>query len=503
MVQQTHVFGSARRAIRPRSRHALAGWPTVAWRCGQAVADAGLVWLAFWLAYQVRYRLEWGGAVRPADYEPFSTFQSKTVLFVVLTVVLLFLRGLYRLPRTIGFLDEAQVLVGGVTTAMAGVILTAFLARFVPSRLVFIYAWGIAIAFLLARRVFTRGVRRMLWARGVGVDRVLIVGAGETGRRLMQAMIGLPGLGYRVVGFVDDATTADALAVATENGLTRTQRLGATDDFGDVVARLAVDEVIIALPGDAHDRALEIIDHCRKRAVSFKLVPDLLQLSVDRVDFGEVAGMPLIGLKDASIRGANRIVKRTIDVATAVVVLATMALPMAVIAALIRRDSPGPVLFRQRRIGRNGMPFTCLKFRCMVENADEQRAELIRSYQGSDPRLFKLPDDPRLTPVGKRLRRWSLDELPQFVNVVRGEMSVVGPRPPLPEEVAAYEDWHHQRLLVTPGLTGLWQINGRSNLTFDEMVRLDLYYAEHWSPWLDFKIVVRTAPAILTRRGAY
>jgi exopolysaccharide biosynthesis polyprenyl glycosylphosphotransferase len=496
-------LGGARRATRPRSRHALAGWPTVTWRFGQAVADAGLVWLAFWLAYQARYRLEWGGAVRPADHEPFATFQTKTALFVALTVVLLFLRGLYRLPRTVGLLDEAQILVGGVTTAMAGVILTAFLARFVPSRLVFIYAWGIAIVLLLGRRVFTRWFRRALWAREIGVDRVLIVGAGETGRRLMQAMIGLPALGYRVVGFVDDSTTADALAVATENGLTRTERLGATGDVGDVITRLAVDEVIIALPAGAQDRALEIIDHCRQRAVTFKLVPDLLQLSVDRVDFGEVAGMPLIGLKDASIRGANRLAKRTIDIAIAFVVLTVMAVPMAVIAAMIRRDSPGPVLFRQQRIGRNGVPFTCLKFRCMVENADEQRAELIRANHGSDPRLFKLPDDPRLTPIGKRLRRWSLDELPQFVNVLRGEMSVVGPRPPLPEEVASYDDWHHQRLLVTPGLTGLWQINGRSNLTFDEMVRLDLYYAEHWSPWLDFKIVVRTAPAILTQRGAY
>ena len=503
MVQQTHVLGGARRAVRPRSRYALAGWPTVAARLSQVAADAGLVWLAFWLAYQVRYGLEWGGTVRVADFEPFGTFQNRAALFVALTVALLFLRGLYRLPRTVGFLDEAQILVGGVTTAMAGVILTAFLARFVPSRLVFLYAWGAAIALLLARRMVTRWIRRWLWSREIGVDRVLIVGAGETGRRLMQAMMGSPALGYRVVGFVDDATTADALAVATEGGVTRTARLGATDDLGEVVTRLDVDEVIIALPADAHARALEIIDHCRQSAVTFKVVPDLLQLSLDRVDFGEVAGMPLIGLKDASIRGANRIAKRAIDITIAGVVLTTMAIPMAVIALLIRRDSPGSILFRQQRVGRNGAHFTCLKFRCMVEDADDQRAELIRAVAGIDPRLFKLADDPRVTRMGKRLRRWSLDELPQFVNILRGEMSVVGPRPPLLDEVASYDDWHHQRLLVTPGLTGLWQINGRSNLTFDEMVRLDLYYAEHWSPWLDFKIVMRTAPAILTRRGAY
>jgi len=232
-------------------------------------------------------------------------------------------------------------------------------------------------------------------------------------------------------------------------------------------------------------------------------VPDLLQLSLDRVDFGEVAGMPLIGLKDDSIRGVNRIAKRGIDIALASVVLTTMALPMAVIAWRIHRDSPGPVLFRQSRVGRRGQTFTCFKFRCMIDGADDQRDDLIRAHEGSDPRLFKLADDPRLTRIGKRLRRWSLDELPQFVNVLRGEMSAVGPRPSLPGEVLAYDDWHRQRLLVTPGLTGLWQVNGRSNLTFDEMVRLDLYYAEHWSPWMDFKIVLRTLPAVLTRRGAF
>ncbi|MER3437193.1 MAG: undecaprenyl-phosphate glucose phosphotransferase, partial [Chloroflexota bacterium] len=253
----------------------------------------------------------------------------------------------------------------------------------------------------------------------------------------------------------------------------------------------------------AHGRVLAIVEECRQSGVTFKVVPDLIQLSLDRVDLAEVAGVPLIGIKDASIRGLNYVVKRSIDILLATSVLLVMALPMLVIAILIRRDSPGPVLFRQVRIGRDGRPFVMLKFRCMIDGADEQRAELIRTHHGVDPRLFKLRDDPRLTRVGRWLRRWSLDELPQFINVLRGQMSVVGPRPPLPEEVERYEEWHRQRLLVTPGLTGLWQINGRSNLTFDEMVRLDLYYAEHWSPWLDVKIVLRTIPAVLTGRGAY
>jgi lipopolysaccharide/colanic/teichoic acid biosynthesis glycosyltransferase len=161
------------------------------------------------------------------------------------------------------------------------------------------------------------------------------------------------------------------------------------------------------------------------------------------------------------------------------------------------------VLCRQRRVGRAGQAFTLVKFRSMVEDADERRSEVMAAVAGADQRLLKRRDDPRRTRVGRVLRRWSLDELPQFWHVLRGQMSVVGPRPPLPEEVAGYDEWHRERLLSTPGLTGLWQINGRSDLTFDEMVRLDLYYADHWSPWLDVKVMLRTIPAVLTGRGAY
>jgi lipopolysaccharide/colanic/teichoic acid biosynthesis glycosyltransferase len=176
---------------------------------------------------------------------------------------------------------------------------------------------------------------------------------------------------------------------------------------------------------------------------------------------------------------------------------------MVIIAYMIKRDSEGPVFYRQTRIGQYGKPFSMIKFRCMVENADQQWSQMVTSRDGADGRMFKDPNDPRITRVGRYLRRYSLDELPQFFNVLKGDMSVVGPRPPLPEEVEHYEEWHLQRLLVRPGLTGLWQVNGRSNLTFDEMVRLDLYYAENWSPWLDIKIALRTIPAVIFGRGAY
>ena len=509
-MQSTRAFEGPHRigvtAVRgPYPRVAAGRW--LAGRvAGQVALDAALAWLAFWVAYTLRYRAEIPGRILRADWEPFATFHGKAGLFVVLLLGSLVVRGAYRLPRWSGLLDEALLVAGAVTTAMGGVILWAFFLRFSPSRLVFIYAWAIAVALLLARRAAGRALRRWFWRRGIGVDRVLVVGAGQTGRRVMQAMMGQPDLGYRLVGFVADAGAGDDLAVATEHRIARAERLGCPAEVGDVVAAHGVDQVIVALPADQHERVLAIVDQCRARGVPFKVVPDLVQLSLDRVDLGEVAGVPLIGFKGAAIAGASLWAKRAMDIAVALSVLLAMAVPMAAIALLIRRDSPGPVLCRQRRIGRHGVPFRLAKFRTMVDGAADQRADLVAAEVaagGADPRLFKLRDDPRLTRVGRALRRFSLDELPQFVQVLRGEMSVVGPRPPLPEEVDGYEAWHHQRLLVTPGLTGLWQVNGRSTLSFDEMVRLDLYYAEHWSPWLDVKIVLRTIPAVLGGHGAY
>jgi exopolysaccharide biosynthesis polyprenyl glycosylphosphotransferase len=503
-VQSGHALTGTRSEIQPIRRDATSERLRIVRRFGQIISDGVLVWLAFWVAYQLRYKYEFGGTILFFDREPFSTYYGMSALFVGATLLAFIMRGLYRLPRWFGFLDEATLVAGGVTTSMATVILLAFLFRFSPSRLVFLYAWICAVLFLLARRLLSRTAKHWLWSKGIGVDRVLVVGAGETGRRLMQAMMSKPLLGYQVVGFVDDGISADALAVATEHRVTRAERLGTTDEIGDVVQSRQIDEVIIALSGDEHERVLSIIEHCRRRSVTFKVVPDLLQLSLDRIDIGEVAGVPLIGLKDASIRGLNYMIKRSIDIVIATLVLAIVAIPMGIIALLVKRDSAGPVFYRAPRIGKNGVPFTLIKFRCMVDGADELRADLVAEHGDvQDPRLFKLPDDPRLTGIGRVLRRWSLDELPQFVNILKGDMSVVGPRPQLPDEVAKYEDWHRQRLLVTPGLTGLWQINGRSKLSFDEMVRLDLYYAEHWSPWLDLKIVLRTAPAVATGRGAY
>lgn len=503
-MQKTQTMAPANPAVWTIKADRSLPWLQVLVRSGQMCLDIALAYLAFRVAYVLRYQYEFGGEVRPWDFREFGTFADRAWLFAGLSFAILLFRGIYWLPRSTGLLDETVMLIGGLTTAMAGVILTAFLTRFVPSRLLFIYAWALAILFFVLRRVLSRSIRAALWRRGKYVDRVLVVGAGESGRRIMEAMLNTPALGYQLVGWVDDLPGTSDLTVATERRVYRAHRLGLLDDMERLVERHRVAEVIIALPAEQLNRVPHIVEQCQRQFVRFKVVPDLLQLSLDRIDLGEVAGLPLIGVKPPTIQGGQLIAKRAIDALVATVVLAIGLIPMGAIALAIRASSDGPILFRQSRVGKDGRHFTLVKFRCMVNGAEELRAELMRLHDGTvDPRLFKLRNDPRLTRIGRLLRRWSLDELPQFWHVLKGEMSLVGPRPQLPAEVAVYDEWHHQRLQVTPGLTGLWQVNGRSNLSFDEMVRLDLYYAEHWSPWLDIKIVLRTVPAVLLGRGAY
>lgn len=465
-------------------------------------SDAIVVGVAFWLAWWLRYGAEVGGAVVPALRQPFSFFYTIVALLIGLIVGLLQVRGGYRLPRWTTLLDEAFLVIGCVNTAMTIVILYAFVQRFSPSRLVFLYAWILLIVMLVAKRFVLRLIRERLWMRGIGVDRVLVVGAGQAGQRLLQWLLGQPQLGYQVVGVVDDNPPPTYWAIATERRVVYPPHLGSSANIGEIVRAQGIDEVIIALPPTAHAQMAAIVDQCRALDVEFKLVPDLFELTMDRVHIHEVAGLPMIALRPARIAGFDYVVKRSMDIVIAAVVLLVTAPLMALIALAIKLDSPGSVLFRQERVGRNGRRFICYKFRSMVADA-EQRKQDIALNADVDNRLIKFRDDPRRTRVGKVLRRTSLDELPQFLNILVGEMSVVGPRPQVPDEVALYDEWHFARLLVTPGLTGLWQVSGRSDLKFDEMVRLDLYYAENWSPGLDVKIMLRTIPALLTSRGAY
>jgi exopolysaccharide biosynthesis polyprenyl glycosylphosphotransferase len=225
-------------------------------------------------------------------------------------------------------------------------------------------------------------------------------------------------------------------------------------------------------------------------------------MTLSRMSIAEMGGIPLIGVKQVPISASVLLLKRIVDVTFSLGVLIFAAPLMALVVLAIKLDSPGPVLFRQTRVGKGGKPFILYKFRSMAIGAEEQK-DLLRDLNEADGPIFKIKADPRRTRMGRWLRRLSLDELPQFYNVLRGDMSIIGPRPPLPEEVAEYQPWHMRRLEIAPGITGLWQVSGRSELPFDEMALLDIYYVEQWSPALDLKILLRTIPTVLFGDGAY
>jgi exopolysaccharide biosynthesis polyprenyl glycosylphosphotransferase len=346
----------------------------------------------------------------------------------------------------------------------------------------------------------SRLIKRWVWERrmrqGIGVDRVLIVGAGEVGRRLMRNIVAQPELGYQVIGFVDD----DSKKNRTDIG--RFKALGDIDNLPRVVQEEAIDEVIITLPWMHHRKILGIMRQCEREQVRARIVPDLFQLALSRVDIEDLGGIPIIGVKEVAITGWNLAFKRASDLVLSLAVLTFLSPLLLLISVAIKLDSPGPILFKQVRMGKGGRRFTCYKFRSMRQGAEEERPQLADRDEVVGP-TFKIRHDPRCTRVGRLLRRTSLDELPQFYNVLRGEMSVVGPRPAIPAEVEQYQEWHRKRLEVSPGITGLWQVSGRSQLTFDEMCLLDIYYLENWSPLLDLKIALKTIPAALAGRGAY
>lgn len=471
------------------------------------VLDSVVILASMGSAYALRYLVVWpgwiGALVREVPnefYVAWSAFVPIGLLLLVLIQAQFAIRGMYRLAPNAGLTAHFRIIFNSTTTAAALLIIVVFLYRpFYYSRLVIAFAFVLVMLSLSVVRTIIVFVRRLRWSRGLDRARYLVVGDSDVSHSVMAGIVARPHLGYTLVGYVADRD--DMRGDATAQPL-HFHHLGTISAIGDVMREHAIDHVIIALPFFEHHRLPLIIDACRQADVDFRMVPDLFELSFDRVDIEEFDGLPLIGLRDVSIQGVNRVIKRALDLLITVLVSPFVIGLSAVIAAAIKIDSRGPILFAQTRVGVNGRHFKVYKFRTMVEDAESRKAELAEQNEADGP-IFKIRNDPRRTRVGQLLRRTSLDELPQLWNIFRGEMSWVGPRPATPDEVARYQPWHRRRLLATPGLTGLWQVSGRSDTTFEEMVRLDIYYVEHWSVTTDLRILLQTIPTVLSGRGAY
>ncbi|MFH1542546.1 MAG: sugar transferase [bacterium] len=457
--------------------------------------DAFLVNLAFVLAYFFRFHILI--FITPDSLPIFEQYLS-VLVFVTLTWLAIFkLIGLYESKRETALIDDLANLFLGLSLSSLTLFGLLFLYRdFWFSRLVIANAWWISFVLLAVRRIASylikSGVRKMGW----GLKNTLLIGAGEMGQLLAKKLTSNLAHGYRVVGFLDDdpaKTGRSYFGLPVFGGLERVK---------EMIVEHQVEEVIIAITHIEADRVLDIITECERFKVQFKLVPGILELIASRIDADEIAGVPLLTVSEIRLQGFNAAVKRSADVLLSLTGILLISPIYLVFGLLVKLTSPGPILFNHNRVGLDEKLFPMFKFRSMVANAEEMLAEL-KDKSEAEGNLFKIKNDPRMTPLGKFMRRFSVDELPQLFNVLFGQMSLVGPRPPLPREVEKYSAWHKKRLRVRPGITGPWQVAGRSLLPFDDMVRLDIYYIENWSLWLDIKILLRTIPVVLFGSGAY
>jgi len=390
--------------------------------------------------------------------------------------------------------DEAQQLIVAITVATviyAGALYFTYRGL---SRLLFIYFWLLDITLVLSARLV---LRALLGQRSSGRRRVVIVGAGQVGRRVAEALRPAQWMGIEVVGYLDDAPAKQGQPIDD------LPVLGCLDDARRIVAEQEVQEVIIALPMGAHARLSNLVAELGETTANIKVVPDYSQLVFLRTTMEDFGGLLLIGLKEPVIGPVDRTIKRAFDLVVASLALVLLSPLLAVVALLVRWSSPGPVLYRSRRVGEGGRPFDMLKFRTMYDGADRAEDALIQQAQDGQLVFDKRRDDPRVTPLGRFLRRYSLDELPQLYNVLRGDMSLVGPRPELPALVERYQPWQMKRFAVPQGITGWWQISGRSAKAKHLHVEDDLFYIRNYSVLLDVKILLRTPAAVIRGDGAF
>lgn len=366
-----------------------------------------------------------------------------------------------------------------------------------PNLVRVIFFWGIAIVLVTVSRAFARGLCR----RHVSyLQNTIIVGAGDVGQRIAKKLLQHPEYGLNLVGFVDDEPREQ------RPELEHLIILGPPNDLPQLVRMLDVERVIFSFSRDRHDQMLPLVRGLNEDDVQVDIVPRYFDVVGPGVDLHTVEGVTLVGLRPFRLSRSSRWLKRSMDLVCSLSGLLLLAPLFGIVAVAIKLDSRGPVFFRQVRMGERGRPFRIRKFRTMTADAETRKHEIAHlnmHADGTGPQMFKAPDDPRVTRVGSLLRRWSLDELPQLINVVKGEMSLVGPRPLILDEDEQVQDWARKRLDLKPGITGLWQTMGRSDIPFEEMVRLDYLYVTGWSPMTDIKLALRTIPALFRERHAY
>jgi exopolysaccharide biosynthesis polyprenyl glycosylphosphotransferase len=460
------------------------------------LADLVLVPAALALATWLRASLPFGqGGALPLD-----AVQLPWYVYLIALVAWssgLILSGTYDPERVLRWFHEAwrvTVASGLAILLMAGGLYFAFRDM---SRLQFGYSWALALALLLGFRAVLRVYYRVAGRTRPGWrSRILIAGAGDLGQRLATLILDQSRWGLDLVGYLDDDPQKHGTSIEGA------PVLGFLDDLPRVIESRRVEEVWIALPARAHERLSQVVTLAEKLPVRVKVAPDYFSMALVHAKAEILGGIPLIGLREPVIEGIDRVIKRLFDLVVGGLSVIVAAVPMTIIGILIRLDSPGPALFRQQRVGENGRLFDMLKFRTMVAQAESLADQVLVTTEDGQV-IHKHKSDPRVTRIGRWLRRYSLDELPQLFNVLRGEMTMVGPRPEMPWLVDRYEPWQRKRFAVPQGITGWWQVNGRSDKPMHLNTEDDLFYVYNYSLWLDLRILLMTPIAALRGRGAF
>ena len=451
---------------------------------GMAVSSALLV------ASIIRFEILDRSPADKADYGLLTLALTPTWL------LLFWMYGLYEPRQVLSPVNEFKQVFHGVVAGSVLIFLADSILQLNLARGWALLAMAGGFVFVGGERLLVRKMLHFMRRRGGDATRTIILGANHEALTVARTLEREAWLGYRIIGYVDDET-----AVGEEQPDGR-KVIGRTADLKDLIAKHRAQMVLVASSAVDATRLNRLLWELQSVEVDLQITSGTLDLMASRMTVQSVAGVPLLFVRRTGMNRAQQALKRTIDIVGSAMGLVLLSPALIAIALWIKRDSEGGAFFGQVRSGQRGEPFTCWKFRTMVVNAEEMRVDLEHLSEGPGL-LFKLKDDPRVTRAGKVLRRYSLDELPQLWNVLRGEMSLVGPRPALPSEVEQYDDWVANRLQVKPGMTGLWQVSGRTETSFADYVRYDLFYIQNWSLSLDVWILWRTLRAVTTAEGAH
>lgn len=463
----------------------------------QIAIDISVIVLTFFIAYWLRQS---SFLVSVTKVEG-PLLESRAYLWMLMIAAPLWLMLLnaykaYEPQHTISNFDIVWIIFKTVIVGMLTLGTIIYFFRYSYISRLFVLLFGcINFIFLSSVRLTYKQVLKTLRRKGYNARDILIVGTGKRARAFARIILAHSEWGLRIIGYVDDDPTEK------DRQILGSTIIGRIKDIPDLIRTKVVDEVIIAIPRKWLDSLDEVVRMCEEEGVETTVLADLYDTMIADTHLSFLHDIPLLSFSTVPAQEWKLVIKTMIDFFTAAVLLVLLAPLLIVVSLAIKLTSPGPVFFRQARNGLRGRPFKMYKFRSMWVDAENRMDELRHLNEMSGP-VFKIMHDPRVTPVGRFLRKTSLDELPQLINVLRGEMSLVGPRPPIPSEVNEYERWQRRRLSMKPGITCLWQIKGRNKIAFERWMELDLQYIDNWSLGLDLKIILRTVPVVLFGYGA-